>query len=291
MTSFIGDNDEMLIRYPSDEEAEALIRGEEPQDSGLVEAASLVSSLRSLGDQKISDHVAAEHLAMIVPEVDVSSTVDVGSNRSVSAPRGRRRVVLSSLLSSLLAKVLVVSVAVAAVAAGVSGTADNAVPGERLYGLDRALEQVGIGDGGAAERADEARSLVETDLPEAVETAGEAALAHGDAEAAVALADAAEIIRSIEDGQSGMIRELVASLLDLLSAQIAGDGLVGPDLADLARNISESVVLPDQAVEGQTPPADTPPADVPPADVPPEAETAATVPDVTPPVSPPVATP
>lgn len=198
MSRPIGNDDEMLHLYPSDEQAEALIRGEDPQDPDLVGLADLVGSLRTLGHGEIAEDIADRHVAMVAREVSVSP--QVGSlhepARSGSAPRTRRRLVLSSLLSSMLAKVLAASVAVAAVGTGLGVAADNAVPGEALSGLDRAMEGVGLGDGGAAERIEEAQSLVDVDLPGAVGTAGDAVETFGDGEAAAALLQAADRIRN-----------------------------------------------------------------------------------------------
>ncbi len=45
--------------------------------------------------------------------------------------------------------------------AGVAYAADDAVPGDTLYGLDSALENAGIGDGGLEERLSEAGALID----------------------------------------------------------------------------------------------------------------------------------
>lgn len=291
MSPFVGDNDEMLNLYPSDEEAEALIRGESPQDADLAEVADLVTSLRSLGDRPITDDLAERHLAMIVGEATLPPGVVSEPTRTPVTPLARRRVVLSGLLSGMFFKVLAASVAVAAVGTGVGIAADAAAPGDALYGLDRAMEQVGIADGGTAERVEEARSLVEVDLPEAVAMAGEAAQASGNTEAAAALAEAAERIGNIEGGHSALTPEHVTSLLDLIGEQLTDDGVVGADVAAAARAIRDTVVLPEQT------PVEAPPVDVPseggqPGDVPPEeAETGDTTPEEAPPVSTPTPPP
>lgn len=301
MSSLFGDNDEMMNLYPSDEQAEALIRGEIPQDADLAEVGDLVNSLRSLGDHPITDDLAERHVAMIVSEVEVSPGAALGGARPPVTPLARRKVVLSSLLSSMLVKVLAASVAVAAVGTGVGIAADASAPGEALYGIDRAMEQVGIADGGATERVEEARSLIEVDLPEAVASAGKAAEASGDAEAAAALADAADGIRNLEEGQSDAIRQQVAQLLDLISGQLADGGVVGDDVASAASAIRDAIVLPEQAPV-EAPPVDVPseggqPGDVPTEDsqsddVPPEeAETGDTIPEDAPPVSTPTSPP
>jgi len=44
---------------------------------------------------------------------------------------------------------------------GIAYAADGAIPGDTLYGLDRTLENAGIGDGGLEERLGEAGALLE----------------------------------------------------------------------------------------------------------------------------------
>jgi len=113
--------------------------------------------------------------------------------------------VFSSLFSSILAKVLIASMAVAAVGTGVGVVADGAVPGDVLYGLDRAMEQV-------------------------------------------------------------------AGLLDLLVEQLEGDGVVGEEIAAVARSIGSEPVPPVEVlpVEGQPGeiPVEAPPVEAPPITVP-----------------------
>ncbi|HZD23822.1 MAG TPA: hypothetical protein VE569_10540 [Acidimicrobiia bacterium] len=275
----------MLRPYPSDEQIEALIKGEDPEDLDLIELEILVDAIRSLGDREIGDDIAARHVAMIAGEASVSPCVDWFSEpvRSARAPRTRRRLVLSSLLSSILAKVLAASVAVAAVGTGLGVAANNAVPGDALFGLNQAMEKIGLIEMSPAEQIEQAQSLVDIDLPEAVTTAGQAVESAGHEEAAGALFQAAERIRGVEAEQSEEIREAVASLLELIGEQLAADGVVGADVAEAAQAIGDSVTLPPQ-VPTEIPPADLPtagddhrqdpgdvtPGDVPPDDVPPD---------------------
>ena len=233
MTSFDGDEDEMTAHRD-----EAILRGE----AAGSELGELVARIRALGEQPIDRDVIERHVAMLVREAVVSA----GARQAPSlpgrrrVPRARRSIVFSSLLSSILAKVLAASVALAAVGGGVGFVADPAVPGDALYGLDRAFEAVGIGRGGAAERIEEARALAARgEIPEAVATAGEAAEEADRAEAAAALRRAAEQISAVEDGAAAEpTRERVAELLELLATQIEGDGVVGADVAELARSIA-----------------------------------------------------
>lgn len=290
MSAFDGYEDEMLNRQPSDEQAEAMIRGEDPGDPALTETGDALRSLRALGDHAVADDVAERHIAMIARAASLSSRP-----APVAEPkRTRRRIVLSTVLSSLLAKILAATVAVAAVGTGVGVTADAAAPGEALYALDRAMESVSLADGGAAERVEEARALLDLDLPAAVETAAEAAENDEDEEtpsgAAEALRAAAARISTADGEQSALTREQVSALLEQIASQLeSGEGVDGESIAETARAIRPEVELPDEADHGdvppvsvpedvppvttgpgeQEPPVDTPPVDAPPASTPP----------------------
>ena len=77
--------------------------------------------------------------------------------------------------STVLVKVLAASVALAAVGTGVGVVANQAAPGDPLYGIDQALEQIGIGDGGVTERVQEAqRLIVKNHVAEGLRHAGDA---------------------------------------------------------------------------------------------------------------------
>ena len=60
--------------------------------------------------------------------------------------------ILSTILGTKVAAVIASAVVAAGGLTGVGFAADNAAPGDALYGLDCALERVGLGDGGAQER-------------------------------------------------------------------------------------------------------------------------------------------
>ncbi len=262
MSPFVGNSDEMMNLYPSEEQAEALLRGEDPQDA---EMADLVNSLRSLGDRAISDDVAGCHIAMIAWEATISPGAPLEPTRPHAASRARRQVVFSTLLSSMVFRVFAASVAFATLGAGVAIAANGAAPGDPLYGIDRALERVGIAGGGASERADEARSLAGVDLPAAVATAGEAAEAAGNSNAADALAAAALRILDHGDGQVDEIRDAVEKLLDLIS--LNPDALQGEEfgqaVAAAAQDIGAAVDLPDGVPSGEGPPDGVPSLTVP----------------------------
>lgn len=72
--------------------------------------------------------------------------------------------VLPALLSTKLAAVVGSAVIAVGSFSGVAYASNGAAPGDTLYGLDRALENVGLGDGGLEERFTEVGDLMEDGL-------------------------------------------------------------------------------------------------------------------------------
>jgi hypothetical protein len=221
------------------------------------------ATIRRLGAHPVAEEVATRHVALAAEQA-------AGSAPSIPTPvstplRPRRRIVLNTLLSSLLVKVLAGTVALASVGTGLAVVADGTSPGDALYGLDRAMERVGVLDGGAAERLAEAEGLVGVDLPAAMETAGEAAEAAGAGDAVEALNQAAaRVALGGEDEQVLETREYVAALLRLIASQLEGDGVDAEAVAEAARMIRPDVTLPEQVPQDEVPPVSVPPGELPP---------------------------
>ncbi|WNM24395.1 hypothetical protein [Demequina capsici] len=111
----------------------------------------------------------------------------------------------------------------AALAVGGAAAADEAKPGDPLYSVDRALETVGINDGGSEERLAETQELVdEGELDLAVETADEAVddmgdLDETDATDLTGLLNAAQSVLSEGSDQSLERRTQVAEMLTFMA--------------------------------------------------------------------------
>jgi hypothetical protein len=151
-------------------------------------------------------------------------------------PRRReRRGVLVLLRTRAAAIATFVLVAVGGLG-GVSYAANGANPGDILYGLDRALEQVGVGNGGAAERISEAIALVTGGNPgQGLEHA--AAVVPDDAGAGSALDEAvAAVPASANVPASAQVEEDVLALLTYLRDNV-GD-IDGATVAGFARAIA-----------------------------------------------------
>ncbi len=137
---------------------------------------------------------------------------------------------------------------------GAAFAANGAAPGDLLYGLDRALEAVGIGNGASAERLEEVKTLVEQGHADhGLEHA--ANIVSEDPGAQAALFEAAERIRGLDKADA---HEGVAPLLTYLSEHVgAVDGAM---VAQLAQDIGgNDTPGPPEGVTPGGPPANRPP--------------------------------
>lgn len=129
-----------------DRDLDLLIDGKQPHNSDLAPLRSFVSTLGSFGVTELSpgfpeDH-AAEGAAMARARLSIP-TVPLSTGRRLAL--GLRRRVTAAATSLMM----IVGMT------GVAWAADSAVPGDWNYGIDRALESMGIGAGGAEERLQE----------------------------------------------------------------------------------------------------------------------------------------
>jgi hypothetical protein len=138
----------------SEGDAEALLTTAEGVDEEFADLADILSFIRIAGrrdaHRDFSHLIAAaalESRASPVARYAAQKTAAAGWERVARAARPVAVGVAAVFL-------LVVS------SAGLAYAANGAKPGDLLYGLDRAAEAIGIGNGGAAERIEEAQALV-----------------------------------------------------------------------------------------------------------------------------------
>jgi hypothetical protein len=236
--------DEMFKATVLDQEIERLLTGSPDRDGRLSDLAVFVEMLRSYETLVPSDpavnRLATE--AAILARVGRSSAPPVAPDR----PRPRRRALRPQVAAAALAVLILTG------STGVAVAANAAVPGNDLYGLDRALERIGIGDGGGGERLDEAGELLargETRL--ALEHVTEALDAEDDEEAKSALAAAIEPLLTPQVGDADVDAQEVADLLtyigENMGSGVGADGdEFGRGVAEIARGIStgEEMELP-----------------------------------------------
>ena len=211
----------------SDRQLAAALAGTESADTDVVD--ELVRGLRAEVEmiglpQDSESHILAAMAAVTEPVPQV-----VAPHVPVSPRRLRAR--LASVMASIMALLLAT--------AGVGLAADGAAPGDPLYGLDLAMERVGIGNGKANERLSEAIALAEAGqlirgLDHAAATLATLPDQAQAAAASEALADAAA--RLLENGNTPTgVGDLLSDLASFLGT---GDG---QSVAETARKIRDTV--------------------------------------------------
>ncbi|MDN4481300.1 hypothetical protein [Demequina muriae] len=225
------DHSEMTTdEHFSDRDLNALFSGRAIADARLAELGPVMAALRSTSaDAPSDDQVAAMAVAL---SRAVPATTDGGVARAHARPSPRRGSALSRRLVAIVAGAGLVGVGFAGAAA-----ADGAAPGDTLYGLDRALEAVGINNGGAHERLAEVRVLLETGDVDGALVHAEQATDELDPEATEALRAAAESVASAGSDQSREVREQVSAMLMWMSETDLEGREFGQGVAERARAI------------------------------------------------------
>ena len=134
-----------------DRDIEDLIQGRSPVNTDLQPLRGVVEALRAMARVEVSDEFIEFHAAESAAAVAALRA----SQRLLPAPRGSK-----ARLSGLRPRLATIGTSLALVLGmtGISWAADGAVPGDWYYGIDRALEAIGIGNGGEAERLHEQQS-------------------------------------------------------------------------------------------------------------------------------------
>lgn len=246
MSEFGVYGDEMLKRF-SDQEIDRLLSGKTPESEEL---ARLVPILRALHEQTVI--LSEDRVAGFAAEAaELARATKRGpaaiSERTMTPPR-RLVLALRKKLATVLTAALLLSTLT-----GVGLASNDAAPGDPLFGVDQLLEEIGIGDGEAAERIAEAQALFKGGhVAEAIAHAAEAVeVTEGDVEvfspetsnASTALEDAAIRVAGGDDAnsQSQDVRDRVALMLEEMALMMGSpdfDGeAFGVAVADMARDI------------------------------------------------------
>lgn len=235
MSDFGVYDDEMLNNRFSDQDVERLLSGGMPEDEDLAGLTPILETLhggerRPLPEERIARFAAqaAEIATSTRPELAGTAVPERTATRSRRFVWALRQKMATGLAAALLLSGMT----------GVAAASNGAAPGDILYGLDRALEEVGFLDGGAAERIAEAQSLFnEGQVADAVAHAAEAVQVEidGDVEANV------EVMTSQEASDaliSAADRLRLLSNDDDASIEVIGDDVL-VNVADLLRYIAE----------------------------------------------------
>jgi hypothetical protein len=230
--------DDMSIKRFSDAEVERLLTGQAPENPELAQLGSALAAVHVVDLVEPSD----ESVSRFASEAAAIALLSV-STGPASKPTRRR-----GALTTLHERLATVAVAVFVLAgmSGIAVAADAAAPGDPLYGIDRALERVGINDGAAEERLAEAGALVSRG--QVTEAMGHAATAIEEpsdddrsaasaSHAATALREAAVSVGSGDEEPSSEEVQIAVSAMLAEMATLLGD----PDLdgAEFGRRVSE----------------------------------------------------
>ncbi len=244
----------------SHEEAEAVLSGTLSSST----AGGLVGVMDEIRREAGSDQSAFIATFARIAAAEAATSVVAPS---APAPRSRFGNALALVPVRRAAATLTSAMLVVASLAGVAVAADHAGPGDMLYGLDRALEAIGIGSGGASERLAEAKGLIDNgEYTDGLSHATDV-LESSPANQPVfnAIAEATARLEATTDSPAVETTERVATLLQYLTENATDNppGIVPDEVVSLARAIAPDVETP--APDVPAPPTD-PPADLPGSD-------------------------
>lgn len=256
MTSDGNEHEMTEFRKLGDEEIDAILDGTAPIDADLRGIVEFVDRMRATGTAEIADTTASKHIAAASEAARLTQAPV--HDRASRRYKWRRRTVFGSFITTILAKFLAASVALAAVAGGAGAVANQAAPGDPLYGIDQAFERVHLFDGGTVERLQEAQRMVAEDhVAAALEHAGDA-LARADRmrdqardqerdleRAAEALRQAADAVGNDQAADAPgyayteQIREQVRNMLGTIADEMDEGRVDGQKVAETARHFRE----------------------------------------------------
>ncbi|HEX6219669.1 MAG TPA: hypothetical protein VF115_01100 [Acidimicrobiia bacterium] len=234
-------SDEMFTKHLSDDNVEAVLSGRALDDPVLAEIAR---ALGALEPERFADPTGENAAAFAKRAASVARAGEpVGFAATARFRRG-----LS--LTPRLAPAAVAAILLFAMT-GVAVASDSSVPGDALYGIDRALENIGIGDGGAAERLEEASTLTENgDSAAALDLLAET-FDPQSSQAADALLRASERVRQGGGGNSD-----VAEMLQWMSEMDFRGREFAEDVVDHANDLGgedQSTETEDRNQSGEAP--------------------------------------
>ncbi|MFZ0013024.1 MAG: hypothetical protein WAL25_02805 [Acidimicrobiia bacterium] len=221
--------DEMFTKRLSDVEVEAVLSGGQTDDPILSEVARALAALDPARFDTSSDSSVAEIAAR------AAAVARSGEPAKLAATaRHRRGLSLTPrLATAAVAAILIIGLG------GVAAASNTAVPGDPLYGVDRALETIGIGDGATEERLSEASTLTARgQTTEALDLLAET-LGSNSEQASDALLRAAARLHESGPGSenSNEVRSNLADMLEWMATTDFTGQDFGRGVAERAREI------------------------------------------------------
>jgi hypothetical protein len=193
----------MTTSHVTDRDIEAVFAGSTVHEPELVELQEMFASMKT-------------RLVIAPTTHHVTAFAGVLAQAALDAPGAEQK----RAPGSLLRKLVLIGVGVGVSAFGVAGAAmaNEAAPGDLLYGVDTALESVGILNGGTGERFHEAEVLVgRGDLDGATSLTVKTLDQDGQHDAAVDLEQAVAGVESESSGDDA--RSQVSDMLAWMSQQ------------------------------------------------------------------------
>ena len=265
MSAFDDYEYEMANNRFSDRDIEHFLSG---RATANVELTALTPLLQMLREKSISE-VSESEVSACAPLAAEAARSAI-SVVSIPARKARRSRLLGPRLATALTLVFLLSGMT-----GLAFAADGSAPGDALYGLDRALERIGVGNGAAPERIAEAQALFQQGLVSEAMTHAAGALDESDSgildegasEAAEALLGAAEAVTSTDQGEADAVRAKVAELLSWMAANATSeDPFSGTEFGEMVAGFAKTISggsddegnAPDQPVGIDGPPEGVP---------------------------------
>ena len=216
---------------PTHADVEALLSGDIPTHPALVELVGFIEQMRDLGDSSPSADIARVHVSAAAA-ISRVQTADLPRRDS---PIGRLWVrLVPTPAIAVAAFVLLLGMS------GVAAASNSSVPGDPLYGIDLAIERLGIGSGGTGERIEEAGVLLDRGMPsEALTHLSSAVLTSDDSAAADALHQAALRVkaRAQSPDENAAIQSAVGGILEWMRQNHSRGNAYGHDVENMAKEI------------------------------------------------------
>ncbi len=216
-----------------DRDLDLLIDGIQSFNDDLAPLESFVNSLGSLDDTAPSAEFLEHHAAEAAAAVQTRQTAAAGTGLK---PRRRLAFGLNRRVTAGAASLMLILGMT-----GVAWASDSAVPGDWNYAIDRALESIGIGAGGAEERIQELAAITESEHPRGAEPASQTGQDPTTApnDHVVGTENAAATIADITQGsqRANDVREAVSALLAYLSNPEAADR---PSISELVQQFKKA---------------------------------------------------
>lgn len=213
-----------------DRDVERMLAGQEPHNTDLLPLLPFVADVLTMGQAVIPEQFISDHVAVATATISVA-------DRGAADPRHQLRRLSVGLKRRVAAGLA--GMAMFGSLTGVAVASDAAIPGDWNYSIDRALETLGIGAGGAEERLQELMAMNEEGRSPGEVLIMTSELIEGEDQSAAALALSNAADRVAVNGGGGENSEAVhQNVSELLRYLSENTGKVdGQSVAEMAQEI------------------------------------------------------